>query len=201
MLRPLHTVRRRVTEKGRCLLSPPTRIPVRTLRVLHDKETPCSQAIHPSTIRGSREGVRCSQRPPPLETKKTHKTTSMGLCRPPTGQQPNNTDLLLPQLADGHVHVAVLLHNLRNRHLEVLLGHVDASLPKREHPGLCAHRLQGENAPVRGEGFESGWRYRRFTNCKRGGKSAEHQTTEQAIRNLGGDPWPAATWWKPSRNA
>lgn len=48
---------------------------------------------------------------------------------------------LLPQLANGHVHVAVLLHDLGHRHLEVFLCHVDASLPQRKHTRLCAHRL------------------------------------------------------------
>lgn len=54
----------------------------------------------------------------------------------------NSTSHLLPKLADGHVHIAVLLHNLRYGHLEVFLCHVDASLPQREHPRLRADSLR-----------------------------------------------------------
>ena len=46
---------------------------------------------------------------------------------------------LLPEHLHGHVLVAVLLHDLGDRHLEVLLGDVDASLAQGEHARLRAH--------------------------------------------------------------
>lgn len=61
--------------------------------------------------------------------------------RSPQHDGKENLVHLLPQLPDRHVHVAILLHDLGDRHLEVLLGHVDASFPQREHTRLCAHRL------------------------------------------------------------
>ena len=46
-----------------------------------------------------------------------------------------------PGPPDGQVALDVLLHHLRHRHLEVLLGHVDTSLPQSEHTGFGAHGL------------------------------------------------------------
>ena len=51
------------------------------------------------------------------------------------------TVVLREELGDGDVLLAVLLHHLGHRHLEVLLGDVDAPLAQREHARLRAHRL------------------------------------------------------------
>ena len=49
--------------------------------------------------------------------------------------------VLLEELLDGHVLLRVLLHNLGDRHLEVLLGDVDAALSQGVHAGLSANAL------------------------------------------------------------
>mmetsp|Transcript_32410 Transcript_32410/g.64337 ORF Transcript_32410/g.64337 Transcript_32410/m.64337 type:complete len:417 (+) Transcript_32410:261-1511(+) len=49
--------------------------------------------------------------------------------------------LLLPQFLQRHVLICILLHHLRDCHLEVLLSHVDAPLSECKHSGLRAHSL------------------------------------------------------------
>lgn len=97
-----------------------------------------SQITHPNRANSHRPiSLRPRNRgtlgttPPPSQDK--HGSVE---CNSPSGKS------LLPQLPDGHVHVAVLLHDLSDRHLEVFLCHVDASLPQREHTRLRAHRLR-----------------------------------------------------------
>mmetsp|Transcript_31970 Transcript_31970/g.75966 ORF Transcript_31970/g.75966 Transcript_31970/m.75966 type:complete len:221 (+) Transcript_31970:65-727(+) len=49
---------------------------------------------------------------------------------------------LLPQLLQAHVLVCILLHDLGDSHLEVLLGHVHASLSEGIHARLRAASLE-----------------------------------------------------------
>jgi hypothetical protein len=48
---------------------------------------------------------------------------------------------LLEKLADGHVLLSVLLHNLGNGHLKVFLRDVNSSLSESEHTSLGTDRL------------------------------------------------------------
>ena len=48
---------------------------------------------------------------------------------------------LLPELADAHILVRVLLHDLSDSHLKVLLGHMHPPLTQRKHSRLRAARL------------------------------------------------------------
>lgn len=50
---------------------------------------------------------------------------------------------LLPELLSGDVSLRVLLHNFAARHLEILLGDVDAAFTQGKHASLRAHTLGG----------------------------------------------------------
>ena len=49
--------------------------------------------------------------------------------------------LLLHELHDRRVRINILLHHLRNCHLEVLLRDVDPSFTQSKHASFCTHRL------------------------------------------------------------
>lgn len=79
-----------------------------------------------------------------------HTRPSLSICRPashahPRQQQRQISPLVwasLPQLAQRHLLIVVLVQNLGRSQLEVLLRNMDSPLPQGIHARLCAHALQ-----------------------------------------------------------
>ena len=60
----------------------------------------------------------------------------------PSGIGQTDMQTLLPQLLEGHVFIAILLHDLSDCHFEIFLSDMYSPFPQRKHACLSAAGFQ-----------------------------------------------------------
>ena len=100
---------------------------------------------------------------------------------------------LLKQLDDRHVLLAVLLHDLGNRHIEVLLCDVDAALSQREHARLGTHRLNAHREQNRNNSNSGRYSLDTRAGLKRTRRTADTHSHRLTLPRLESYAPPART--------